>query len=172
MTIKTQKYISATLIAIVAIGGFEALIYILNLNQPFIYLQVAFWIFAYLVFNVAFYYDISVKKPGAHERARLKYVNISRGFLRSIKIVWTVSVERFGHFRKWRHLRQWLHFLLVPAFIFWATFTLIYVNFGNIRIQQLLAMLSSVALIVDFPYHYPKKNQTCPDYSIMVIVPV
>ncbi len=42
MTLKQQKIISAFLIAIVAFGGFEALIYIVNLNQPILFVKAAF----------------------------------------------------------------------------------------------------------------------------------
>ncbi len=150
MTLKSQKIISCALISLVVVGGFQALIYILNLNQPATYLQVAFWIFAYLIFKILFLFDLHFKKPGSLGRARVMHAGVARKLERNVKILLSALKDRLHHLYKWDYLKQWLHFLLLPGFIFWATISLFYVNFGNLKIQELLALLSSVALILDY----------------------
>ncbi len=150
MTLKSQKIICCLLIALVVVGGFEALIYILNLNQPAIYLQTAFWIFAYLVFEIVFLHDLHVKTSGHLSRARLEHARVKQKPLRFIKVLGSAFYGRFHHLRKWGYIKQWLGFLLLPSFIFWSTISLFYVNFGDVKVQQLLALFSSLALILDY----------------------
>lgn len=150
MTLRIQKVISALLIAVVVIGGFEALIYILNLNQPGIYLQTAFWIWLYLMFKIAFLYDLHFKKPGAFLRARQKHKDVAHVFIRQLKVLGSAALERLRHLRSWEALKQWLHFLLLPGFIFWASVSLFFVNLGNLKIQEIIAGFSGVAIILDY----------------------
>lgn len=152
MKLSTQKIIIAALISIVTLGGFEVLIYILNLNQPVIYLQLAFWIFLYLVVKIIFLFDLHFKKRGSWQRAKQKHKDVVGSFERNCKMLWLACLNRFEHLRKWKYFSQWLHFLLIPGFIFWASISLFYVNFGFPKIQQILALLSSAALVLDYWY--------------------
>jgi len=149
---RTQKIIAVSLIAIVAFGGFEALIYILNLNQPTIYLQTALWIFLYLLFNIVFFFDIHFKIPGSWQRAKTKHQNLVKGLGRFVKTAFSALHDRFGHLRKWEYLKQWIYFLLLPGFIFWASVSLFYSNFGFYRNQQIIALFSGVALVAYYSY--------------------
>jgi hypothetical protein len=144
--------VSASLIAIVAIGGFQALIYILNLNQIGIFLQVAFWIWIYLWFKISLLYDLHFKNPGALARAKARHESIPHWLKRSFRIWITALWNRFEHIFKWKNLRQCLNYLLLPGFVFWATTAIFYVNLGQIQIQQIYAWLSTVALVVAFWY--------------------
>jgi len=148
MTQRTQKIVALSLIAFVVFGGFEALIYILNLNQPVIYLQTAFWIFLYLIFNIIFFFDLHFKTPGSWNRAKLKHQNKGNFF----KIAFAAFWDRFSHLRRWEYLKQWLHFLLLPGFVFWASVSLFYVNFGFYRNQQIVALFSGIALVAYYSY--------------------
>ncbi len=147
MTQKTQKTVALFVIALAVLGGFEALVYILNLNQPATYLNVAFWIFVYLIFNIVFFFDLHFKKRGSWQRAKRKHQNTISRLHRNGQIIFSAFWDRFEHLRRWSYVRQWLHFLLLPGFIFWATVSLFYVNFGFVKIQQTVLLLSSAALI-------------------------
>ena len=148
MTHKTQKIISTILLAIPVVGGFEILIYILNLNQPGIYLQVAGWIFVYLLFKIVFLFDLHYKQRGSWDRARSRHESSAASLWRHVKILFTAFWYRVEHLRAWRYLRQWLYCLLIPGFIFWATISLFYVKFGQLVQQQTLAVLSSAMLLL------------------------
>ncbi len=152
MTNKTQKIIAVSLIAIVVFGGFEALIYILNLNQPVIYLQTALWIFLYLLFNIVFFFDLHFKTPGSWQRAKTKHQNLAKGLGRFIKTVFSAFWDRFEHLRELEYLKRWIYFLLLPGFIFWASVSLFYSNFGFYKNQQIIALFSGVALVVYYSY--------------------
>lgn len=148
----TQRIITSFLIALVTLGGFEVLIYILNLNQPAIFMQVAFWIFIYLVFKIVFLFDLHFKKRGSLERSRFKHQNVVAGAERALKIYATALWDRVEHLRKWSYLRKWLHFLVLPTFIYWSAITLIYVNFGFGQIQQIVVLLAAGGLILYYWY--------------------
>lgn len=148
MTQKTQKIVALFVITLAALGGFEVLVYILNLDQLAIYLQVAFWIFLYLLFNIVFFFDLHFKKRGSWQRACVRHGHFTFTPRCGLKILASAFWDRFEHLRRWSYLRQWLHFLLLPGFIFWATVSLFYVNFGFLGTQQTIALLSSAALIL------------------------
>jgi hypothetical protein len=171
---QTQKIIAVSLIAIVIFGGFEALIYILNLNQPAIYLQTAFWIFLYLIFNIVFFFDLHFKKSGSWQRARQKHQNVAAGLGHGIKIFFSALLDRFEHLRKWEYLNQWIYFLLLPGFIFWASVSLFYVNFGFYKSQQIVALFSGIALVAYYFYlkeiFYRKKEIVDSDIFIVLSV--
>ena len=141
MTQKTQKIVALFAISLAVLGGFEVLIYILNLNQPAIYFQVAFWIFLYLLFNIVFFFDLHFKNRGSWQRALTRHRQIASVLPRGLKVLASAFWDRFEHLRRWGYLRQWLHFLLLPGFIFWASVSLFYVNFGFIKIQQTILLL-------------------------------
>jgi hypothetical protein len=150
MTLKTQKIFTCFLISLVVIGGFQALIYILNLNQPDDYFQVAFWIFIYLLFMLVFLYDLHLKNPGSLQRARIKHAGVPVKLKRQIKILFSALADRLRHLYKWEYFKLWVHFLLLPGFIYWSTISLFYINFGDLKIQEIIALFSSLALILDY----------------------
>ncbi len=174
MTSRTQKIIAFFLIAIVVVGGFEALIYILNLNQPAIYLQVAFWIYLYLVFNIIFFFDLHFKKRGSWQRAKLRHQGVISNLERFVKTAFSSFVDRFEHLGRWQYLKQWIYFLLLPSFIFWASFSLFYVNFGFYKTQQIIAIFSSMALVLYYSYlkeiFYRQKEMVDSDIFIILSV--
>jgi hypothetical protein len=152
MTVRTQKFISAILIGFVVVGGLEALLVILNLNQIRIYLQVATAIYFYLIIKITLLYDLHFKNPGALDRARSKHENVGHWLSRSLKILGSACWDRINHLRSWQYARHWLNYLILPTFLFWATVVMFYLNFGYLKIQQMFFLLSSIALIMTYWY--------------------
>lgn len=172
MTLKSQKIITAVLISISVFGGFEALIAILNLNQTTVYLQVTFWIFAYLMLMIVLLFDLHIKNPGSLYRARQRHAHLPETLNKTTRVLFSALWERFEHLRSWKYIRQWLHFLLLPTFIFWSSVTLFFINLGDLKIQQLLILLSSVALVLDYWYLKEtfQRGKELADQDIFVIL--
>jgi hypothetical protein len=152
MTLRQQKIFSACSVAVSVAGSFEALAYILNLNQLMIFVHLSFWVYLYLVVKMSLLYDLHFKNPGAFARARIRHENVGHWFFRSLKIALTAFWDRLSHVRKWEHFRQVQNYLVLPALIFWATVSLIYLNFGRVFLQQTFIWLSVVALVVNYWY--------------------
>lgn len=172
-----QKMISLGLISLAALGGFEALIYILNLNQTQIYLHTAFWIYLYMVFQMAFLFDLHLKNSGSLVRARARHENIAHRLQRTWKVFSSAAADRFSHFRSRRHINLWLHYLLIPSFIYWGTMSLLYSNLGFYKIQQVLAVLSSMALVAGYLFVrealYLKKEQVRHEsFAVLTVIKI
>lgn len=151
MTTQNQKIISATLISIVAIGGLQALIYILNLNQVRIYLHVAFWIYLYLIVKITLLYDLHFKNPESFTTPEKGF----SGFIHRAHWVLEAFWERLAHLRRWDELKQWLNYLVLPGFLYWPSVCLFYLHMGDLKTQQLIATLSAFAII--FAYWHLKE---------------
>ena len=172
MTLKAQKIISASLVSAATLGGFEALVYILNLNQPVIFLYLAFGIYFYLALKITLLYDLHFKNPGALARATARHESVNHWLYRSIRIVATAFWDRFRHMRRWESFRQWLNYLLLPGLIFWSTVCLFYLNFGRQSIQQVFVCLSAAALVVSYWYLkevFQRKNEVV-DNDVFVVM--
>lgn len=152
MTIKSQKIISASLIGAVAIGGFEALVHILNLNQVAVYIQTAFLIYFYLVFHIIILFDLHFKTTGSWQRAQKRHENVSHYVLRRVKVFLSAISDRLSHFRSLKYFVDWLHCLVLPGIIFWSTVTIFFVNLGHTKIEQLFLLLSGAALVLNYWY--------------------
>ncbi len=150
MHAKTQKIISSILLGFVVIAGFLSLIYILNLNQPSLFLKTAAYIWLYLMVHIALIYDLHFKERGSWKRAVIKHQNLAYGVVRSLKIFFSALFDRVCHLRKITFLSHWLNYLILPTVIFWGTVGVFYVNFGFYKIQGIKALMSSVALILNF----------------------
>src|SRR5436190_24037122 len=106
MTYKTQKIISLSLISIVAFGGLQVLVYILDLNQVGTYLTTAFWIYLYLVVKMVVLFDLHFKNPGSWERAKKKHEALTHYSYRYSRVLLSALWDRLEHFRRWRYLRS------------------------------------------------------------------
>ncbi len=147
MTLKTQKIISAVMVGTAVFGGFELLAVILNLNQVSIYLNTAFWIYGFLLLFMAILFDLHFKNPGALKRAMLRHENVQHRLVRMAKITISAVFDRVSHIHTWKYLKRLLVSFIIPGFAYWATIALLYVNFGNVKLQQAFILLSSLALI-------------------------
>src|SRR3989344_6464451 len=152
MKLRTQKTISALLIALVVFGGFEALVYIVNLNEPVVFLKAVFVIYVYLAVKISLLYDLHFKNPGALNRARARHESISHWLHRSLRIVGSAFADRISHLLKKHHWLQFQNYLILPGMLFWTTAILLYIDFGNSRLQQVLVLLSGAALVVNYWY--------------------
>lgn len=148
MDIKKQKFISAILIAIAVLGGFQALIYIVNLNQIKTFVWLVLAIYIYLFLKISLLYDLHFKNPGSLKRARTRHESVSHWANRTTKILLAAFWDRIRHFREWKFLSVWANYLLLPGFIFWATVGIFYINLGRFAIQQIFAFLSALAIII------------------------
>lgn len=154
MTLKHQKIISVFLIAIVAFGGFEALIYIINLNQPVLFLKAAFAIYLYLAFTITLLYDLHFKNLGSFKSAKARHESVPHWLRRSLKILISTLSGRVSHLMRAHHWLNFQNYLILPGLLFWPTVILFYINASAIshRSQQVIAFLSGVALIVTYWY--------------------
>jgi hypothetical protein len=150
MTIRQQKIFSAVSVAISVVGSLEALVYILNLNQIAVFLNLILCIYVYMVVKMTFLYDLHFKNRGALARARVKHENVGQWYLRTAKICLTGIWDRLHHLRRWVFLRHFQNYLLLPTLIFLSTAALLYLNFGRILIQQIFIILSSAALVLNY----------------------
>jgi hypothetical protein len=148
MTSLKQKIITSLFITVAVVGGFEALIYIINLNETgtFLWLAAVLWI--YLWIKITLLYDLHFNNPGAIKRARAKHENVGHWLSRIVKIFATALWDRASHFRQIRLAIVWANYLLLPGIIFWSTVAFFYLNLGRIGIQQVFAGLSSLAIVV------------------------
>lgn len=144
----TQKIVSVSLIIVALFGGFEILAYILNLNQPDIFVRTAIWVYLYLVIMMFLLFDLHFKNAGSFARAQAKHEDIPHAFKRSMRVLGSALWDRFEHLRNRRYLWLWFNHLIIPALVFWSTILLLYVNFGFIRLQQILIIISSGMLVV------------------------
>ncbi len=152
MTHKIQKIISALFIVGTSILGFQVLMYIINLNQPSLFLKTAVWVWLYLCAMILLFFDLHFKVPGALAVAKKRHENVSHLLLRSVKIVWTALNHRLGHYFRMQEVKAFLVYLVLPTFLFWFTAAMLYGNMGQEKIQQLYAWISTVAMGVTFWY--------------------
>jgi hypothetical protein len=152
MNLQSQKVVTTLSVSWVVLGGFEALIYLLGINQEFFFLRVSLYIYLYLALKMAVLYDLHFKNPGALHRAKARHESVSHWLVRSMR-TWASAIhDRFHHLFHWKEFRHFQNYLLLPALIYWATVGLLYINFGKMPLQQTFALLSSAALIVCYWY--------------------
>ncbi len=172
MTIRSQKVISLILISIVAFGGFEALVYILKLNQLGIYIQTAFWIYAYLVIKMVLLFDLHFKNPGSWKQAKAKHEHVTHFAMRWVKVLASAMEHRLAHFLHWPFFRHSLHGIFVPGVIFWSTITLFFINFSHSLIKQVYVLLSGIGLVLSFWYikeiFYRRKEKVDGDVFVVL----
>lgn len=174
MTPKQQKIISTSLITLVVLGGLEILAVVVNLNQPQIFLEIAFAIYIYLVLKMAFLYDLHFKNPGAMSRAVKRHESIPHWLKRSLKILLSASWDRIHHMRSWSYFKHFQNYLLLPGVIFWSTVAMLYLNLGRTVLQQTFVLLSSIALVIVYWYLkeiFSRKKEIL-DHDIFAILSV
>ena len=152
MNIKTHKAISAGLNLIVTVGAFEALVTILNLNQPALYIRTAFYVGIFYILQIVILYDLHLKTPGSFKRAQKKHESVQRAVVKAFKILGSALWDRCAHLREWKFFTQWLNYLILPGIIFWSTIAILFVNFGYLKIQQIFVAISSLALLLNYWY--------------------
>lgn len=144
MQSKIEKIIFTALTALVSTLGYQALIYIINLNQTSIFVQVALALYVYLMLKILLLYDLHFKSRGSLARARLKHGGITRVMERNFKIYFSTLLNRTSHLWQRRNFGLYFNYLLLPTLIFWSTTIIIYLNFGFFKFQQFFAFFSTL----------------------------
>src|SRR6185436_11182741 len=94
----------------------------------------AFYIGWFFIFQVALLYDF-------HYRDRTN----PKVEIRALK-------RRFKHLLDWDFFSQWMHYLILPSLIYWGSLSLIYINFGFPKVQQIIVVFSSAAFYIYYLY--------------------
>jgi len=152
MTLKHQRIISIFLIAIVAFGGLEALIYIVNLNQPGLFLKSSLIIYFYLVLKITLLYDLHFKNPGALKRAHAKHESMGHWLSRAFKIIISALKDRFHYLGKRHHWQNFQNYLILPSILYWSTIALFYIQIGKIKVQHILALIGGAGIVVIYTF--------------------
>jgi hypothetical protein len=124
--------------------GFQALDLSLGIYQVETYFVLSWYVYAFHVFWLAFVFDLHLKIPGqlAHARARFKG-------LRAFAYAFAARVRHFYH---WTYVRHCLNYLIVPSLIFWSVVTLMYLNPFHELFKDVLIIVSTFALCVNYWY--------------------
>lgn len=166
MTQKSQKIITALITSTAVFGGFEALVYIVNLNQIQVFLWTALVIWFYLWIQISLLYDLHFKNPGSLSRARVRHENVGHWLHRALRVLLSAFWDRIEHFRKWKMFASWANYLLLPGVIYWATVVMLYLNLGRSFLQQVFVLLSGIALIT--AYWHIKEIYTAKEEKISI----
>jgi hypothetical protein len=150
MTQKQQKILSTALVTIAAFLGFQSLINIINLNQAREFLLSATYLFVFFWLMILVLFDLHFKNRGAYQRAKFKHESIEHFFQKQVNILATALKDRLTHLFKFSELKHALNYLILPALIFWSTVGVIFLNLGQVQIQQFYAFLSTMALGLSF----------------------
>lgn len=150
MTLPTQKVLSQILFSAATLFGWEALVYVINLNQPKIYLQVAGYFAAYLIIKIAFFYDLHYKCRPVMICARPGHDTFWSGFLCKVETLTIFLSERLSHFISWSKFKRLLQYLPLPTLLFFPTLILVYINLGRETLQQAVVLGSTLALSVNY----------------------
>lgn len=149
MTLRSEKLLSLLWVSLGALLCFEALIYILNLNQPGIFIRLALAVAVYLTLQIAFFYDLHFKTTGKFG-CEHKHISLVDWSFCRVKLLVNYGRQRLHHFRHWKTLRHWIHCMGMPTLLYWATVGIIFLNFNRQFVQQLFAITSTMALAFFF----------------------
>ncbi len=133
-----QKFVIVLVAALVSMFGFQAASSAIEVYQIGKFLEIAFYVYLFLVFWQTFIFDLHLKKAGSWQQIE--------------KSLWQALKARFEYLRDIRH---WLHFqnyLILPGFIYWTTIVLIYLNPFETAIKQVWIFMSTIALTKTFWY--------------------
>lgn len=166
MNQKLHKILSSVFVSCLALGGFLSLIYLANLNQLPIFSALAFKLWLVFCVFVVLFYDLHFKKTGSWQWAKLKPQAAERFFAMALRALW----RRLEHLRSWHAAHLWWNYLLLPSMIFWSTAAILYIKMGSYKIQYLIALLSSAALVANYWYLkeiFSRKKEKV-DYDIFI----
>jgi len=125
-----HKIVSVLAIAAISIIGLEGLLYINNLYQPVLYVQLSAIIYLFLLLWLVFIFDLHYKTPlgpGLNMTQALKH--------------------RFRYMLRWEHFRHFQNYMILPGIIYWGSIIVIGINFGHGKLQQYVVIASGLALI-------------------------
>lgn len=131
--IKRQRIISIAAISFISFVGLESLVYVNNLYQQSIYIFLSVYIYIFLAVWLHFLFDLHFKeKP-----------DFTVSFFKALK-------KRFQHFLIAKHFRHFQNYMVLPAILYWASVIIIGINFGHKALQQFIAIVTAICLIVSY----------------------
>ena len=125
-----HRVVALLAVVIIALTGFEALVYVNNLYQPVLYIQLSGFIYLIFIFWTMFIFDLHFKQ-----------------FFSGPGNVWQVLKTRFHYMGKWEHFRHFQNYLVLPGIIYWGSIVIIGINFGHYKLQQFIVSASVLSLI-------------------------
>lgn len=131
---KLHRAISIAAISLISFVGLETLVYINNLYQIETYIFVSGFIYIFLVLWLHFIFDLHFK-----DREHLSAKTLAHSIYR-----------RFKHFLSWERLRYFENFMILPGLLYWGSIILIGINFGHLKLQHFIAVISAAALVCSF----------------------
>lgn len=157
MTLQTQKFITSLAVTVGVLGGFEALVYVLNLNETGLFVRLGVYIYLYLAVKMMLLYDLHFKNPGSLARATAKHESIPHWLTRTLRIWLSAFHDRFRHLMHWSDFRHFQNYLVLPALIYWGTVGIFFTTADllpgqRIPLQQTFIFLSTAALVMCYWY--------------------
>lgn len=134
-SLNVQRVISILAISIISFAGIEALVYIGNLYQPQVYIKAALFIYLILLIWLHFLFDLHLREDHTDAQSIAHAIRL-----------------RFKHFASWEKFRSFQNYLILPGLIYWATIVLIHINFQHYKLQQYIAVVSSLSLVVCYAF--------------------
>ncbi len=129
-----HKITSVIIATAAAYFGFQALDLSLGLYQIPTYFSLAWFVFAFHIFWLAFLFDLHYKSSGK-----------GLGF-------WKALDNRVRHFYHWAYVRRYLNYLLLPTVIYWSVIVLMYLNPFHELFKDGLIIITTAALGVAYWY--------------------
>jgi hypothetical protein len=126
-----HKVLSVCLSTVAAYFGFQALDLISGMYQVEVYFSVAWYVFIFHVFWLAFIFDFHLKP-----REKIK----------------TAVLDRIKHFYHWKYVRHYLNYLILPTILYWDVVILMYKNPFHELFKDGLIVLSTISLTIIYWY--------------------
>jgi hypothetical protein len=125
-----QRVISVVTISLISFLGLESLVLINNLYQERIYILSSIYFYVLLLIWLHFIFDLHFKEKA-----------IGSSIAHSIYL-------RFRHFLHLKTFFNFQNYLILPAVLYWGAVILIGINFGHTQLQQVIAIVTSLALVI------------------------
>ncbi|MDP3741182.1 MAG: hypothetical protein Q8R08_02540, partial [bacterium] len=133
-----QKAILVSIAAAVSFLGLEAASHALQVFQVGFFLRISLYIYLFLVFLQMFVFDLHLKKART-------MTGLEHSFLQALR-------ERFEYLKHKHHFLHFQNYLILPGITFWTTVALLFLHPFNQEVKQVLIILSTVSLSVNFWY--------------------
>lgn len=143
-----RKLFMISSVSLLVFLGFQALSYIIGLNEVSIFLTVAASLYLYLLIKISFVFDLNLKKARAYEEATEYYNKLKLVPLKELRIVFRGTWVRFQYLRHWRNWRHFQNYLILPGFVYWGVIILLFLNPFTLLTKQLLIIFGTILMTV------------------------
>ncbi|PIR97320.1 MAG: hypothetical protein COT91_01970 [Candidatus Doudnabacteria bacterium CG10_big_fil_rev_8_21_14_0_10_41_10] len=128
--------------------GFQALSYIIGLNETTTFLLVAVVLYLYMVFKLTFIFDLNLKKARAWEESVKHYKAFDTIPLRNTRIILRAIKLRFHYLTHWSNWRHFQNYLILPGFLYWSIIILFFLNPFDLIAKQIFVVVGTLLLTV------------------------